>query len=164
MVLGSADCQSPEFPHRRDTPLYPQSRLWPKSARHRQLLVPGAIGSPAVDSVAVSRWAPRPATARHEAGDVIRVSNGATGRHSGRGPAHDGGLHQPVRTAEQTVDAPSKARQDQNSVWYLSVIFLRISAVFSSSRVKTAIWFDLSTAVSCFRITEVDRETLGPPP
>ena len=52
----------------------------------------------------------------------------------------------------------------QNSTLYLSVIFLRISAVFSSSMVKTASSFDLSTAVSCFRITDVARERDVPPP
>jgi hypothetical protein len=52
----------------------------------------------------------------------------------------------------------------QNSIWYLSVILLRISAVISSSNAKTAIWFDLSTAVSCFCVTDVERVRLGPPP
>ena len=58
----------------------------------------------------------------------------------------------------------STTRGDQNSTLYLSVIFLRISAVFCSSKVKTDISFAARTADSCFLRTDVERERFVPPP
>jgi hypothetical protein len=58
----------------------------------------------------------------------------------------------------------STSRSDQNSTLYFNVIFLRISAVFCWSSVKTANSFAARAADSCFRITDVDRERFVPPP
>ena len=54
-------------------------------------------------------------------------------------------------------------RPDQNSTWYLRVIFLRISAVFSWSMVKTSSSFAWSKAVS-WRYVAVVAPATEPPP